>query len=227
MKSNLPWIIGLTLACLSLLSMQCDNVTGPQRYSQPSDLRTIVPMEIGYSWNYRTIDCGIGGCDTTMDSLRIVDMASIDGRNYYKYQGKSPHIYGEALYGESSYFESIDSSEYSVYFCPSCYRARGLMTVQFLPLRILKTPLIKGHSWRVAEWDSQYRIDLGTLTIVNADTTIEIEAVKFHHAIQLRQWIDGLEMREYFFVPGVGVVKQSGGILDSGFERKISSWSIN
>ena len=73
--------------------------------------------------------------------------------------------------------------------------------------------------------DSALGSSFGTLTITNPDTTVQCEGQRFDHAICLSQ-SSGDEHRIFYIVPGIGVVLQLTGFLDSWTERDLTAWSL-
>lgn len=211
----------LLLVCLSI---RCHNdVTEPPPKSPPYDLRKIIPLAVGNSWKYRIIRCGIDGCDTTLDSTQIVDTVRINGEKYYKYNGTPPRL----SFGYSGdYLETLDSSDYSMYICFNClqefHNRASSQSDQWMPLHVLKTPLIKGNQWHIAEWDSTF----GTLTIVNPDTTIQHGGNLFKHAIWVSRNED-LGWESFLIVPGIGVVLEGGALLDSWSSSELIAWNLD
>ena len=141
---------------LALSSLECDRHRSPVEpvaKLSVTDLRLMVPLAVGNSWTYRHIECGIDGCDTTAESVQIVDTAWNNGREYFLYHGDPPHL---SLPG--GYFtEGADSADYSYYIGMGNDANAGESPVgtatQHLPIHLLKLPLEIGHQWRCAEWD--------------------------------------------------------------------------
>ena len=212
---------------LSLASLRCHNQsapTAPPSYSPPTDMRKVVHLEVGNTWKYRFVDCGIGGCDTTIDSIQIIDTTQINGNKVFQYNGYSPHITG---FAERSYNESIDSINYSMYLCISCLsinisKSPGTV-LNWMPLHLLVTPLTTGHRWPCANWDSLNEYGFGSLMIVNPDTTIELQSGTFHHAIHLSQDV-AIGSNDYYIVPGIGVVLQEVGYFEGRTQRSLIGW---
>jgi hypothetical protein len=211
----------------SLSPVCCDKGENPPEYSPPNDIRGIIPLGIGRSWTYRTISVFVGpSYDTTIESIQIIDTPWVDGQEQFEYRGSPPHLFSNG----SGYRETLDSADYSLYLLINCLGTSiGKTDSQppcWLPLHILKTPLSKGHQWRTAEWDSLYGYDFGTVTIMNPDTTVELGIGRFDHAIDLFCTTGGVQSYRFIIVPGIGVVQQSAGFLDSGFKKDLIEWSI-
>jgi hypothetical protein len=212
------------------LLMQChDNSIQTISYSVPDDLTKVIPLKIGNYWMYRSVFCGIlNQCDTTLDSIRIIDTLQINGNKCYKYNGIPPHLY---MY-DDMYFETVNKNDYSIYFCLNCLsgiKGKSLKTADgWMPLHILKTPICKGNQWRIADWDSTDYYHFGVLTIINPDTTIYLEDRAFYHAIYLSKEQGGPPwFTELFIVPGIGVVCKLDGDLDSGVTIVLREWNLH
>ena len=224
MKASVRFSGALWFFLVAGLSVQCDDSgSAPALYSTPDDLTKVVPLQIGNYWTYLTIAFGIAGYDTTIDSIRIVDTLWMNGMKCYKYEGIPPHLFG---YGDY-YFEAVNQTDYCMYLCINCLSGSKTSTAldEWLPLHLLETPVSRGHQWRIADWDSTHGSSFGTLTITNADTTVQLGAGRFDHAICLSQSSD-FDHRTFLIVPGIGVIRQSIGALDSWSEKELIAWSL-
>jgi hypothetical protein len=217
-------LLSISLSCNESIEL----ISTKYKYKPPNDLRKVIPLELGNSWKYLTIGCGCTDCDTTLDSTTITDITLLDGKKVFRYYGISHHI---GLSGE--YFESIDSNDYSIYFCVNCFKTALSTNLTnnnstWLPINLLKTPITEGHEWRLAEWDSLYGYAFGNFKIINTNATVYTSIGKFEHAIQIRQinypvnW-----MSEYFIVPSIGVVKSSDSNGFGFTETELIEWKLN
>jgi len=212
---------------LTFATLQCHKQLGPTEplpYSPPNNLSKLVPLQVGNTWTYRRISWDIGGADTTIDSIQIVDTVRISGKKYFVYNGTPAHL----IEVGTGYLETLDSADYSMYDCVGCLNATKSELpnelLAWLPVHILKTPLIRGKQWRAADWDSVSGYNYGIMTIVNPDTTITLPIGEFHHAILVDESSPIMD-NAFVIVPGIGVVLQWVGFLpDTGYDRELIAW---
>lgn len=208
-----------------------NNAVQPPSYQSPSDLREIIPLKIGNSWKYVTVDCGdIGSeCDTTLDSTEIIDTVWVDNKKHFVYNGASPHFIS---YGSANR-ESVDSLEYVTYICLNCFKSNSLgtpsenETSEWLPVYILKTPIVEGNEWKAAAWDSSYGYNFGICKITKVNVTITTSVDTFEHAIEVKNIVPDLFGSTYYIVPGIGVVKQEQGNGLGWSNTELTEWNIN
>jgi len=188
-----------------------------------TDLRTIIPLHLGNSWQYSwTHSDDSVPLITTTDTIEIVDTLSFNGQQYFKYHGIPPHFFADS---NRTYYETISSTDYSVYTWVEGASAQGGLisgTGQWLPLHVLQTPLVKGHRWPCAEWSSLY----DTMMIVNPDTMFvdpETGDTTYHAIYVARSWD-----LQYEIVPGIGVIHQlESPALDSYSWMRILTCHLN
>jgi hypothetical protein len=222
-------MVTLFLFLLALLSIQChnDTIVNPDTYVTPSNLMNIIPLKIGNVWTYRSVAYRIGGSDTSTQVTQIVDTFSLDGKEYFVTNGEPPHLFG---FGFTESRETLDSAAYTMYLCRGWYgqltsSSNGEIQDEWYPFSILKTPLVRGNHWRCADWDSLSGMDFGMVSIVNPDSTVEVQGTTYQHAIyvSLSSNTSGIQ---FVIVPGIGVVRQTTGILDSYTEKELIEWNI-
>jgi hypothetical protein len=190
---------------LSLFQCQKDfELIEPKEYSPPTNMSKIVTLKIGNMWIYRRISWNIGGADTTIDTAQVIDTLRWGERKLFRINATAPDPLDMAELG--NYLESLDSSDFSMYFYPT-YWARG---------HILTTPLVRGRQFNCADSLNSYEgLYLGTMTIISTDTTIEVSTYKYHHAIYLENYSE-VGGGTIVIVPGVGIVLEAIGEIDSG-----------
>jgi hypothetical protein len=201
---KLIYLIILPLVFLLACCTDNSNVVQPAPYSQPTDLRTIIPLSIGNKWAYHRTEYN----DDSFDTSCIVDTIWRQGKRHFVFEGDPPL---RVTYG-GVYEESVDSNDYSIYFCRGCFQASAnssdLADGNWLPIHLLKTPLAKGDSWRCADWDSLLGFDWGTITILNPDATVQTHLGTVVHAIVLEQKTANWKL-EFIIAPGVGIIRSS------------------
>jgi len=187
----------------------------------PPGLTKLIPLGVGNSWEYRDLQCGGWGCDTTYNSVSVTDTVVLGGRKHFVMVGEAPHLFS---WEGATYLETVDSTSYAVYWCMGCLDGEG-EGGQWLPLMVLRTPLSRGHQWRIADWDSAYGFAFGNLEITSVDTTVVVAGRRFERAIAVAQHTGNQfgDLR-FVLVPGVGVVSQWG--LDTWFRRELVEWNV-
>ena len=210
-----------------VISLDCKGeISEPLPNASGNDLTSIIPMAIGHSWKYKVTEYIGSGSRIRSDSTTIVDTIRIDGAKYYMLKGPNP-VFVTFLFRDTIYFETIDREDYSIYVSPLPLTRASTEslanTTVLLPLHILKAPIVKGHQWRVAEWDSIYQYDFGTLTILNTDTAVKFGQFVVQHSIH----VSSGPFLEYFIVPGIGIVRKSGGVYDYWVDMELVGWRFN
>jgi hypothetical protein len=195
------------ILAFALLLASCTDIgtiVQPIPYSPTTDLRTIIPLSLGNTWAYHRTEYN----DDSFDTSRIVDTIWRQDKRHFVFEGDPPL---RMTYG-GVYEESVDSNDYSIYFCRGCFQgsanSAGLADGNWLPIHLLKTPLAKGSSWRCADWDSLFGFDWGTITILNPDTTVQTHLGTVAHAIVLEQHTANWKL-EFIIAPRVGIIRSS------------------
>jgi hypothetical protein len=158
-------------------------------YSQPTDVREIIPLQVGYQWTYRCTWWAIdtGGIYTSY--LRIQDTSEWG----YLAHGS----FFESLDTNTTWFFATDSTSFKInYGSPEL----GMWAI------LLKAPIQIGTRWFTDSW----QLDRFS-TIKNIDTSIIINQTRYNHTIYIVDSITGGFYGERFIVPSVGVVYETDG----------------
>ncbi len=166
----------------------------PQPYQPPTDIREIIPMEVGYQWTYRafreTICCDTcyDYCiDTIMVTRTVVDTISYSGKIHYKIlveqnSGDRPYIYQLEYVDSSRFVRWVDYSE----------------GFPIWPVPILVSPVLRGSRWEYFEPPVR-----DTSIVTSIDTSITINGRRYEHGILIdHSFLD----EQTLIVPGIGIV---------------------
>jgi hypothetical protein len=174
----------------------------PPQYNPPQDIRAIVPLAINQEMRYNLIFAYMGVEETTLVTRRILDTITVDSIRWYRMDGSFQLIRDSPLLRA----DSVNFIDYTCYFClrPTDAEATG-----WRPFYLLTLPIVKGHEWKLAPWDSTGQEHFGTLRITTADTSVSVSGRTYQHAIVV-EYVDSFG-KYVVFVPGVGIVKEFYG----------------
>jgi hypothetical protein len=205
MSRNLFQKLSISLIAIVqiFVSITCHNselIIPTPKYEPPNDIRKIIPLAVGHTWNYIAEDAfpyDCSGDSFAADCYRsgtltrsVVDSINDSGKIYFDVKENLADSEGSYLDYQADYQEYLDST----------YYIRYLGNVQAAhPLRMLQAPLLVGRRW---EYNP---LSHDSLIILNVDASMQIGGINYNHGILLGLVSDPGENQK-FIVPGVGVV---------------------